>query len=120
MNDNKPSGEFLLYETEDGRTRVECRFADDTLWLSRALMADLFQKDDRMFNEHPQNIYEEQQLDPEATVRKFQTARQKGNRKASRNVDTSSMPFSPWATGCARCAAHSPAAGPRSVCGNIR
>ena len=33
-------GEFLLYETEDGRTRVECRFADDTLWLSQAMMAE--------------------------------------------------------------------------------
>ncbi|MFM8441769.1 MAG: hypothetical protein ACKN9W_00320 [Methylococcus sp.] len=33
-------GEFLLYETEDGRTRVECRFAEDTLWLSQAMMAD--------------------------------------------------------------------------------
>ena len=32
-------GEFLLYETEDGRTRVECRFAEDTLWLSQAMMA---------------------------------------------------------------------------------
>ena len=33
-------GEFLLYETEDGHTRVECRFAEDTLWLSQAMMAE--------------------------------------------------------------------------------
>ena len=42
-------GEFLLYETEDGRTRVECRFAEDTLWLSQAMMGELFQTS-------PQNI----------------------------------------------------------------
>ena len=37
------AGEFLLYETDEGRTRVECRFAQDTLWLSQAMMAELFQ-----------------------------------------------------------------------------
>jgi hypothetical protein len=81
------AGEFLLYETEDGRTRVECRFADDTLWLTQALMAELFQKDVRTINEHLQNIYEEQELDPEATIRKFRIVRQEGNRKVSRNID---------------------------------
>lgn len=45
------SGEFLLYETEDGKTRVECRFVEDTLWLTQALMAELFQKDVRTINE---------------------------------------------------------------------
>lgn len=35
----QPGGEFLLYEAEDGRTRVECRFVEDTLWLTLALMA---------------------------------------------------------------------------------
>ena len=38
-----PGGEFILYQTEDGRTRVECRFEAEMLWLSQALMADLFQ-----------------------------------------------------------------------------
>jgi hypothetical protein len=38
-----PPGEFLLYETEDGRSRVECRFVADTLWLSQSGMAELFQ-----------------------------------------------------------------------------
>lgn len=80
-------GEFLLYETEDGRTRVEWRFADETLWLTQALMAELFQKDVRTINEHLQNIYEEQELDPEATIRKFRIVRQEGNRKVSRNIN---------------------------------
>ena len=41
--ENQPGGEILLYQTEDGRTRIECRFEDNTLWLSQTLMADLFQ-----------------------------------------------------------------------------
>ena len=40
-------GEILLYQTEDGRTRVECRFQDQTIWLSQAMMAELYQKDVR-------------------------------------------------------------------------
>ena len=42
-----PTGEIVLYQTEDGRTRVECRFVDETLWLSQALIAELFQKEVR-------------------------------------------------------------------------
>jgi hypothetical protein len=39
-----PSGEFLLYQTEDGRTRIQCRFENETIWLTQALIAELFQK----------------------------------------------------------------------------
>ena len=59
-----PQGEIILYQTEDGRTRVECRFEDETLWLSQALIAELFEKDVRTINEHLQNIYEEGELAP--------------------------------------------------------
>ena len=82
-----PSGEFLLYQTEDGKTRVECRFVEDTLWLTQALMAELFQKDVRTINEHLQNIYDEAELDPGATIRKFRIVRQEGDREVSRNLD---------------------------------
>ena len=43
MSEITPTGEFLLYETDDGRTHVECRFVQDTLWLSQAGMAELYQ-----------------------------------------------------------------------------
>src|SRR5438876_12370807 len=45
------SGEFLMYVTEDNLTRVECRFQDETIWLSQALMAELFDVDVRTVNE---------------------------------------------------------------------
>jgi len=49
-------GEFILYQTEDGRTRGECRFQNETIWLSQALMAELYQKDVRTINEHLKSI----------------------------------------------------------------
>lgn len=45
-------GELLLYETEDGRARVECRFVEGSLWLTQALMAELFQIKVPTINEH--------------------------------------------------------------------
>jgi hypothetical protein len=86
MPDNPvpPMGEIVLYQTEDGHTRLECRFADETLWLSQALMAELFQKDVRTINEHLQNIYDEGEIDPGATIRKFRIVRREGTREVSR------------------------------------
>ncbi|HVR37711.1 MAG TPA: virulence RhuM family protein, partial [Thermoanaerobaculia bacterium] len=69
------------------RTRVECRFADETLWLSQALIAELFQKDVRTINEHLGNIYEEGEIDPGPTIRKFRIVRREGTRDVAREVE---------------------------------
>jgi len=61
-------GEFLLYETEDGRTRVECRFVADTLWLPQAGMAELFQTSKQNVAKHLKAIFAEGELRPEAVV----------------------------------------------------
>ena len=73
-----PTGEIILYRSDDGRTRVECRFAGETVWLSQALMAELYQKDVRTINEHLQNLFAEGELDPGATIRKFRIVAVKG------------------------------------------
>lgn len=86
-NANEPTGEILLYQTEDGRTRVECRFVDETLWLSQALMAELFQKDVRTINEHLQNLFAEGELDPRATIRNFRIVRREGGRDVTRRIE---------------------------------
>lgn len=78
-NHIEPSGEFLLYETDDGKTRVECRCVDDTLWLAQVLMAEMFQKDVRTINEHLQSIYKDEELTPDATIRNLRIVRQEGN-----------------------------------------
>ena len=82
--DDTPRGELILYQTQDGRTRVECRFEDETIWLTQALMAELFHKDVRTINEHLVNIYDEGELDREATIRRFRIVRTEGNRSVSR------------------------------------
>ena len=80
-------GEFLLYETEDGRTRVECRFIEDSLWLTQALMADLFQVKVPTINEHLKTLYADGEIESSATIRKFLIVRQEGERTVNRNID---------------------------------
>ena len=63
--------QILLYQTEDGETRLEVLHQDETVWLSQRDMANLFHKDVRTINEHIQNIYSEKELDENATIRKF-------------------------------------------------
>ena len=66
-------GEFLLYETEDGRTRVECRFVADTLWLPQGGMAELFQTSKQNVAKHLKSIFAEGELDPASVVNHWLT-----------------------------------------------
>jgi hypothetical protein len=63
--------EILLYQTEDGQTRLEVRLQDETVWLTQKRMAELFQKDVRTINEHIKNIFTEGELKPESVIRNF-------------------------------------------------
>lgn len=80
-------GQFILYQTQDGRTRVECRFQNETIWLSQAVMAELYQKDVRTINEHLKSIYSDGELAPEATIRKFRIVRREGSREVTRPIE---------------------------------
>ena len=82
MTTEEPRGEILLYQTADGRTRVECRFAEETLWLSQAGMAELFQVTVPTVNEHLKNIYAEAELSTLSTIRSFRIVRSEGKRQA--------------------------------------
>lgn len=79
-------GEFLLYETEDGRARVECRFAEDTLWLSQAMMAELFQSSPQNITLHLKTLYAEGEIFPEATCKSYLQVRIEGERQVQRAV----------------------------------
>jgi hypothetical protein len=79
-------GELLLYQTEDGRTRIECRFVDRTVWLSQRQMAELFQVTPQNITMHLRAIYEEGELSEEATCKEFLQVRTEGNREVSRRV----------------------------------
>ena len=86
-NEPRPNSDLILYQTEDGRTRIQCRFENETVWLSQALIAELFQKDVRTINEHLLNIFEEGEVRREATIRKFRIVRQEGGRQVAREVE---------------------------------
>ncbi len=66
-------GEFLLYETEDGRARVECRFVEDSLWLPQAGMAELFQTSKQNIAKHLKTIFAEGELTPDSVVNQWLT-----------------------------------------------
>jgi hypothetical protein len=82
-------GEFLLYETEDGRTRVECRFVADTLWLPQGGMADLFLTSKQNVAKHLKSIFAEGELDPASVVNHWLTTAADGKnyRVACYNLD---------------------------------
>ena len=87
--DEKPSpnSDFILYQTEDGRTRIQCRFEDETLWLSQAHIAELFQVTVPTVNEHLKGIFAEGELITGATIRNFRIVRLEGKREVTRNIE---------------------------------
>ena len=72
------SSDFLLYQTEDGRTRVEVRFEGDTAWLSLTQMAELFQRDKSVISRHVKNVFEEGELQRESVVAESATTASDG------------------------------------------
>jgi hypothetical protein len=82
-----PDGEIILYHTEDGRTRIQVRLEDETVWLTIAQMAELFQVDKSGISRHLKNVYDTGELLPEATVAKFATVRMEGERSVQRELE---------------------------------
>lgn len=80
------SPEFLLYKTEDGHTRIQCRLQDDTLWLTQAQIAELFQTTPQNITLHLKAIYAEGELTEEATCKPYLQVRREGERKVSRTL----------------------------------
>jgi hypothetical protein len=81
-----PATDLLLYRTEDGRDRVEVRLDGETVWLSQAQMAALFETTKQNISLHLRNIFAEGELDPDRTVKEYLTVRSEGSRRVSRNV----------------------------------
>ena len=81
------TGQFLVYEAEDGRIKIDVRLADETVWLTQQLIAELFQTTVPNISMHIRNIYDERELQSEATVKKFLTVRREGNRDVQRHID---------------------------------
>lgn len=86
MNDEHPEGEFLLYQTEDGHTRIEVHMVEETVWLSQRQMAELFQTTVANINQHIKTIYDEGEHSPGATIKNYLIVQNEGKRQVSREV----------------------------------
>lgn len=84
--DNSNQGEILIYQTDEGDTKIDVRFVDDSVWLTQAQLMKLFQTSKTNISEHIKNIYDEAELDENSTVRKFRTVQIEGERTVTRNL----------------------------------
>lgn len=83
---DRNNSEILIYQSENGVTKIDVTFKDETVWLSQQQMAELFQTSRTNVVEHIKHIYEEGELDEKSTCRKFRQVRKEGNREVSREL----------------------------------
>lgn len=84
---SQPGSEIVLYQTEDGHSRISVRLEGETVWLTQRQLAELFQVSVPTVNEHIANITETEECDPGATIRKFRIVQTEGAREVTRLVD---------------------------------
>lgn len=80
--------QIQIFQTPDGQVRLDVSLEQDTVWLNQRQMAELFDKDVRTVNEHIKNIYEEQEVVKEATIRKSRIVQTEGGREVARQEKT--------------------------------
>lgn len=73
-----PNSEFILYTSDDGQTHVQCRFEDETIWLSQRLLGELYGRSKKTISEHLQNLFDEGELSKGSVVRNFRTTADDG------------------------------------------
>ena len=78
--------QIVIYQTEDGKTQIDVRLENETVWLTQAQMAELFKSSRTNVLEHIQHIYEDEELEKEATCRNFRQVRQEGKRTVNRAI----------------------------------
>jgi hypothetical protein len=79
--------DILIYEDPDGNVKIDVRLQEETVWLTQKMMAELFQSSKQNISHHINMIYEEQELLPEATVKKYLTVQNEGKRKVKRDLE---------------------------------
>ncbi len=80
MND---PGDIILFQTEDGQTRIDVRLVGETVWLSAGQIADLFQRDKSVILKHIKNVFDEGELKEAATVANFAIVQKEGAREVT-------------------------------------
>ena len=83
----QPKSELVLYQTDDGGTRLEVRMEGETVWLTQGQMAELFQTSVPNVSMHIRNVFQEGELQRPATVKEFLTVQREGNREVRRALE---------------------------------
>jgi len=83
------TAEFLIFTAQEGENSIEARYEDETIWLTQKLIAELFEVDVRTVNEHLKNIYKQNELIVDATIRKFRIVQTEGKREVILKTDVS-------------------------------
>jgi len=79
--------QFIIYKTEDGQTKIDVRFDNETVWLTQQAIVELFQTTKQNIGQHISNILDEAELRADRTVKKFFTVQKEGPRDVSREVE---------------------------------
>ena len=83
LTPNAPQGEFVLFQSVDGQTKVECRFEADTLWLTQLAISELYQITPQAITQHIKAIYEEEELVQNLTCKYYLQVGLEGNRQVT-------------------------------------
>ena len=78
---------FVFFDTEQGKVNIDVFFADDTIWLTQRLMAELFEVDVRTISGHLKNIFESEELSENSTIRKYRIVQKEGSREVLREIE---------------------------------
>lgn len=87
MSFDSPDGEMMLYVGDDGKPRIEVKFQGETVWLTQAQLADLFDTTKQNISLHIKNILEEGELTRDRTVKEFLTVQNEGSRQVNRTIE---------------------------------
>ena len=78
------TGKILIYRNEKGDTKIDVYFEEETIWMTQKALCELYQVSKSSVSEHIANIFQDGELEPEATVRKFRTVQTEGTRQVTR------------------------------------
>ena len=87
MSGDNPNSEMVVYVGDDGKPQIQARLQDENMWLTQVQLAQVFQTTRQNIGQHIKNIYEEKELDPSATIKKFFIVQTEGDREVSRTIE---------------------------------
>ena len=91
MSGDNPNSEMVVYVGDDGKPQIQARLQDENMWLTQVQLAQVFQTTRQNIGQHIKNIYEEKELDPSATIKKFFIVQTEGDREVSRTIEHYSL-----------------------------